>query len=152
MLYISLPWFSLWLLALPIHSSVTDKLDFITNFGLVECLHFQCKFSPSIFNRNHKRNATKYIINCDGHYFDNILTYLSSLEEHSQHLSKIFNYVSLEILNQIHLNVTLFKIHLISYNIKFRLELGHLVILILKSSNIKIFLQCKETSKVFRIH
>ncbi|GFU70581.1 retrovirus-related Pol polyprotein from transposon 17.6 [Trichonephila clavipes] len=77
----------------PIHPKDTEKLAFCTNFGLYEwCrLPFGIKVASAIFNRFIRRILTKYKIDFACNYFDDIIVFSSSENEHWNHLKTIFD-------------------------------------------------------------
>lgn len=76
----------------PIHSQDTEKLAFVTNTGLYtwRVLPFGIKTGPAIFNRVIRRILGKHRVDFACNYFDDIIVYSSSEEEHYQHLEKLF--------------------------------------------------------------
>lgn len=78
---------------IPIHPSDIEKLAFTTDSGLFEwtVLPFGVKTGPSIFNRTIRRVLNKYKIDFARHYFDDIIIFSSTFEEHLQHLTQLFH-------------------------------------------------------------
>ncbi|GFW03325.1 retrovirus-related Pol polyprotein from transposon 297 [Trichonephila clavipes] len=78
---------------IPLHEKDKEKLAFVTTEGFYEfqVLHFGFRNDPAIFNRTIRKILTKH--NCSNfacHYFDDIVVFSNSLEEHYAHLRKIF--------------------------------------------------------------
>ncbi|GFS63340.1 hypothetical protein TNCV_2308731 [Trichonephila clavipes] len=76
---------------IPLHDK--EKLDFITTEGLYEFQvpPFGFQNAPAIFNCTNRKILTKHkCSNFACHYFDDIVTFSKSLEEHYAHLRKIF--------------------------------------------------------------
>lgn len=69
-----------------------EKLAFTSNYGLFQFnrLPFGYKNSPAIFQRAIRQILHKYQINFALNYFDDIIVFSNSLEEHVQHLKIIF--------------------------------------------------------------
>ena len=76
------PWFG------SIQRRDTEKLTFATTFGLFEwlVLQFELKNAPAILNRTIRIILNKYKIDFACNYFDDILVFSLSEEEHFQHL------------------------------------------------------------------
>jgi hypothetical protein len=77
---------------IPIHPDDREKLAFATNFGLYEWkrLPFGYKNAPSIFQGTIRRILTKHKIDFACNYFDDIIIFSNSYEEHLNHLITIF--------------------------------------------------------------
>ncbi|GFX56166.1 hypothetical protein TNCV_3062521 [Trichonephila clavipes] len=78
---------------IPLHDKDKEKLFFITTEGLYEfrVLPFGFRNAPAIFNPTIRNILTKQkCSNFACHYFDDILIFSNSLEEHDAHLRKIF--------------------------------------------------------------
>lgn len=76
----------------PVYPKDTEKLAFATNFGLYEWLRlpFGLKNASAIFNRTISRIFDKYSLIYACHYFDDIIIFSNSKEQHLQHLDQIF--------------------------------------------------------------
>ncbi|GBN08318.1 Transposon Ty3-G Gag-Pol polyprotein [Araneus ventricosus] len=78
---------------IPLHEKDKEKLAFVTNEGLYEfqVLPFGFRNSPAIFNRTIRRILNKHKCSTFAcHYFDDIVIFSNSLEEHYAHLEQIF--------------------------------------------------------------
>lgn len=75
-----------------INDKDAEKLAFTTNCGLYEWLRlpFGWKNSPSVFQRTIRQILQKYQVKFALNYFDDIIIYSSSWQEHLQHLEQIF--------------------------------------------------------------
>lgn len=75
-----------------INDKDADKFAFTTNFGLFEWLRlpFGWKNSPAVFQRAIRHILQKYQITFALNYFDDIIIYSQSWEEHLKHLETIF--------------------------------------------------------------
>ncbi|GFU53278.1 retrovirus-related Pol polyprotein from transposon 17.6 [Trichonephila clavipes] len=75
-----------------IHEKDAEKLAFTTNFGLYEWLRlpFGWKNSPAIFQRTIRQILQKYQLTFALNYFDDIIIFSQSWEEHLTHLDTIF--------------------------------------------------------------
>ena len=76
-----------------IHKDDTEKLAFATHNGLYEWLRlpFGWRNAPSIFQRTIRRILNKHKINFAANYFDDIIIFSNSYEEHVNHIETIFN-------------------------------------------------------------
>ncbi|XP_055930721.1 uncharacterized protein LOC129960966 [Argiope bruennichi] len=78
---------------IPLHEQDKHKLAFVTTVGLYEfqVLSFGFKNAPAIFDRTIRRILNKHkFSNFACHYFDDIVVFSNSLEEHYDHLKQIF--------------------------------------------------------------
>ncbi|GFT04980.1 retrovirus-related Pol polyprotein from transposon 17.6 [Trichonephila clavipes] len=75
-----------------IHEKDAEKLAFTTNFGLYEWLRlpFGWKNSPAVFQRTIRQILQKYQLTFALNYFDDIIIFSQSWEEHLTHLDTIF--------------------------------------------------------------
>ncbi|GFV36422.1 retrovirus-related Pol polyprotein from transposon 17.6 [Trichonephila clavipes] len=75
-----------------IHEKDAEKLAFTTNFGLYKWLRlpFGWKNSPAVFQRTIRQILQKYQLTFDLNYFDDIIIFSQSWEEHLTHLDTIF--------------------------------------------------------------
>ncbi|GFT42757.1 retrovirus-related Pol polyprotein from transposon opus [Trichonephila clavipes] len=75
-----------------IHEKDAEKLAFTTNFGLYEWLRlpFGWKNSPAVFQRTIRQILQKYQLTFALNYFDDIIIFSQSWEEHLTHLDAIF--------------------------------------------------------------
>ncbi|GFX32689.1 retrovirus-related Pol polyprotein from transposon 17.6 [Trichonephila clavipes] len=75
-----------------IHEKDAEKLAFTTNFGLYEWLRlpFGWKNSPAVFQRTIRQFLQKYQLTFALNYFDDIIIFSQSWEEHLTHLDTIF--------------------------------------------------------------
>lgn len=71
----------------------TEKLAFTSNFGLYEWkrLPFGWKNAPAIFQRTLRQILNKYEIKFALNYFDDIIIFSNSFEEHITHLKTLFS-------------------------------------------------------------
>lgn len=71
----------------------TEKLAFTSNFGLYEWkrLPFGWKNAPAIFQRTLRQILNKYEIKFALNYFDDIIIFSQSFEEHLEHLKTMFS-------------------------------------------------------------
>ncbi|GBN92621.1 Transposon Ty3-I Gag-Pol polyprotein [Araneus ventricosus] len=78
---------------IPLHEKDKEKLAFVTSEGLYEfkVLPFGFRNAPAIFNRTIRRILNKHKCSTFAcHYFDDIVIFSNSLEEHYAHLEQIF--------------------------------------------------------------
>ncbi|GFX38411.1 retrovirus-related Pol polyprotein from transposon 17.6 [Trichonephila clavipes] len=75
-----------------IHEKDAEKLAFTTNFGFYEWLRlpFGWKNSPAVFQRTIRQILQKYQLTFALNYFDDIIIFSQSWEEHLTHLDTIF--------------------------------------------------------------
>ncbi|GFT98378.1 retrovirus-related Pol polyprotein from transposon 17.6, partial [Trichonephila clavipes] len=75
-----------------IHEKDAEKLAFTTNFGLYEWLRlpFGWKNFPAVFQRTIRQILQKYQLTFALNYFDDIIIFSQSWEEHLTHLDTIF--------------------------------------------------------------
>ncbi|GBL94207.1 Retrovirus-related Pol polyprotein from transposon 297 [Araneus ventricosus] len=78
---------------IPLHEKDKEKLAFVTSEGLYEfqVLPFGFRNAPAIFNLTIRRILNKHKCSTFAcHYFDDIVIFSNSLEEHYAHLEQIF--------------------------------------------------------------
>ncbi|GFX77859.1 retrovirus-related Pol polyprotein from transposon 17.6 [Trichonephila clavipes] len=94
-----------------IHEKDAEKLAFTTNFGLYEWLRlpFGWKNSPAVFQRTIRQILQKYQLTFALNYFDDIIIFSQSWEEHLTHLDTIFQICKKKTLNLKNQNVSLHR-------------------------------------------
>ncbi|GFT11682.1 retrovirus-related Pol polyprotein from transposon opus [Trichonephila clavipes] len=104
-----------------IHEKDAEKLAFTTNFGLYEWLRlpFGWKNSPAVFQRTIRQILQKYQLTFALNYFDDIIIFSQSWEEHLTHLDTIFQICKKENikLKKIKMSVCTGKIKFLGYEI-----------------------------------
>ncbi|GFX00489.1 retrovirus-related Pol polyprotein from transposon opus [Trichonephila clavipes] len=103
-----------------IHEKDAEKLAFTTNFGLYEWLRlpFGWKNSPAVFQRTIRQILQKYQLTFALNYFDDIIIFSQSWEEHLTHLDTIFQICKKKTLNlKIKMSVCTGKIKFLGYEI-----------------------------------
>ncbi|GBL55959.1 Transposon Ty3-I Gag-Pol polyprotein [Araneus ventricosus] len=108
---------------IPLHEKDEEKLAFVTSEGLYEfqVLPFGFRNAPAIFNRTIRRILNKHKCSTFAcHYFDDIVIFSNSLEEHYAHLEQIFK-ICEEENNKLKFSKCVFakdKINFLGYEIK----------------------------------